>query len=94
MATFEEWLDAYEIFYRTLPTRPELPCPNCGHQTLSMVFTGPPGAGYGYVSFWCDTCLEGIHLSRAPIPAGVTARSIDAPAADRRSGIPNYRLVT
>ncbi|SCG40975.1 hypothetical protein [Micromonospora humi] len=94
MATFESWLGAYEAVYRTLPATSDLQCPNCGHRTLRVVFTGPTGADYGYVSFWCDTCLEGIHLSRAPVPAGVIARSIDAPAEERNRGIPNYRLVT
>ncbi|MGC4892916.1 hypothetical protein [Micromonospora sp. DT31] len=94
MASFDDWLDAYEVVYRALPTESDHQCPNCGHRTLRMVFTGPPGAGYGYVSFWCDTCLEGIHVSRAPVPAGVRALSTAAPVEERTSGIPNYRLVT
>ncbi|MFF5316533.1 hypothetical protein [Micromonospora chalcea] len=68
--------------------------PELRHRTLRMVFTTPPSAGYGYASFWCDTCLEGIHVSRAPVPAGVTALSTAAPIEDRTRGIPNYRLVT
>lgn len=94
MASFDEWLDAYDVVYRALPASSDLPCPNCGHRTLRLVFTGPPGAAHGYVSFWCDTCLEGIHLSRAAIPHGVAARSLEAPAEKRRRGIPNYRLVS
>ncbi|SCF06868.1 hypothetical protein GA0070607_5138 [Micromonospora coriariae] len=94
MATFDEWLDAYDVVYRTLPVTSDLRCPNCGHRTLRLVFTGPRGSGYGYASFWCDTCLEGIHLSRVPIPDGVAARPLDAPAEDRNRGIPDYRIVT
>lgn len=94
MASFDEWLDAYDIVYRTLPTFSDLRCPNCGHPTLRLVFTAPPGSEHGYASFWCDTCLEGIHLSRAPIPDGVGALPLDVPAEERNRGIPNYRLVT
>ncbi|WBC15867.1 hypothetical protein O7600_03225 [Micromonospora sp. WMMA1998] len=94
MAAFDDWLDAYNVFYRALPATFDPPCRNCDHRTLRMVFTGPPAAGYGYVSFWCDTCLEGIHVSRAPVPAGVAARPIDAPDEERGRDIPNYRLVT
>ncbi|MEU2666818.1 hypothetical protein [Micromonospora sp. NPDC007220] len=94
MATFEQWLDAYEIVYRALPAASDQPCPNCRRQALRLVFTGPPGSGYGYASFWCDACLEGIHLSRVPVPEGVVARSLaDAPET-RRPTIPNYRVVS
>lgn len=94
MATFDEWLDAYDIVYRTLPTTSDLRCPNCGHRTLHLVLTGPPGSGFGYASFWCNTCLEGIHLSRAPVPDGVRVLPLDLPAEERNRSIPNYRLVT
>ncbi|WP_433688997.1 hypothetical protein ACQP0I_13850 [Micromonospora carbonacea] len=94
MATFDEWLDAYDIVYRTLPATSDLQCPNCAHRTLRLAFTGPPGAGYGYASFWCDTCLEGIHLSRVVIPERTPARSLEAPAEERGWDIPNYRLIT
>lgn len=94
MATFDEWLTAYDVVYRALPAMSDLSCPNCGHRSLRIVFTAPPAAGQGYVSFWCDTCLEGIFVSRAPIPVGVTARSPDEPPEDRNRGIPDYRLVT
>ncbi|MEU7619237.1 hypothetical protein AB0B27_24510 [Micromonospora rifamycinica] len=94
MATFDEWLDAYDVAYHALPVRPGQQCPNCGHRTLRLVFTAPPGSGYGYASFWCDTCLEGIHLSRAPVPDGAEVQPLGLPAEERNRNIPNYRLVT
>ncbi|MGC4862321.1 hypothetical protein [Micromonospora sp. DT41] len=96
MATFNEWLTAYDIVYRELPATSSLACPNCGHRTLRIIFTAPPAAEHGYVSFWCDTCLEGIYVSRALIPDGVTvtARSTGEPTEERNRGIPEYRLVT
>lgn len=94
MATFDEWLDAYDVVYRTLPAISDAPCPNCSHRTLRLIFTGPRGGAFGYASFWCDTCLKGIHISRAPIPDGVSARPIDAPPEERRRGIPDYEQIT
>ncbi|PWU43339.1 hypothetical protein DLJ46_31905 [Micromonospora globispora] len=93
MATFDEWLDAYDIVYQALPGTADASCPNCGHKTLRLVFVGPPGRDVGYAAFWCDTCLEGIHISRAPIPAGVVARSLASPPEERLRGIPSYRVV-
>ncbi|MFD0785409.1 hypothetical protein ACFQZ8_15990 [Micromonospora azadirachtae] len=94
MATFDEWLDAYDIVYRTLPAASNLACPNCGHRTLRVVFTAQSGAGHGYASFWCDTCLEGIYLSRTPVPVGADVRSTDDPIVERNRDIPDYRLAT
>ena len=42
VASFDEWLDAYEVVYRMLPVESDHQCPNCGHRTLRMVFTTPP----------------------------------------------------
>ncbi|WP_433393664.1 hypothetical protein [Micromonospora sp. KLBMP9576] len=94
MATFDKWLEAFDAVYQTLPEAPGLACPNCGHRTLRLVFTARPSADHGYASFWCDTCLEGIYVSRTFIPAGVAVRAANDPAAGRNHGIPDYRLVT
>ncbi|RZT79035.1 hypothetical protein EV382_2231 [Micromonospora violae] len=67
---------------------------NCGWRTLRIVFTAQPAANAGYVAFWCDTCMEGIHVCRAPVPDGVTVRPMDKPAEERNPRVPDYRLVT
>ncbi|RAO47822.1 hypothetical protein GAR06_01817 [Micromonospora saelicesensis] len=94
MATFDEWLTAYDAVFRALPAASDLACPNCGQRNLRIVFTARPAANAGYVSFWCDTCMEGIHVCRAPIPDGVTARPADKPTEERNPRVPDYRLVT
>ncbi|WP_434740257.1 hypothetical protein [Micromonospora sp. SH-82] len=92
MASFDDWVEAYEKVYRSLPASSEPPCPNCGNPTLRLVFTAPPGERFGFASFWCDTCLEGIHISRTLLPPGATTRSLAVPAEDREPVIPDYRL--
>ncbi|GGM06656.1 MULTISPECIES: hypothetical protein [Micromonospora] len=92
MASFDDWLEAYDHVYRTSPGSSDLPCPNCGRSTLRLVFTGPPDMDVGYASFWCDTCLEGIHISRAVIPAGAIVRSLATAAAERVPAVPDYHL--
>ncbi|MCP2323905.1 transcription elongation factor Elf1 [Hamadaea flava] len=93
MATWEQWQDAYEAAYEAVPADPPTSCPNCGHETLRLVFTGDVGKGVGYGAFWCDTCLQGISISRAPLPEGAVVRDIHADPADREPKIPNYTLV-
>jgi hypothetical protein len=93
MATHDQWLDAYETCYGQLPGVLQVPCPHCGNPTLRLVFTGHPETMVGYASFWCDTCLNGIGISRAPIPEGAVMQDIRDAPEDRTPKVPNYRLV-
>lgn len=92
-ASEEEWYAAYEVVYGALPDDPHVPCPNCGHDALRVAFTGPPGERVGYVSFWCDNCLYGVHYSRATVPDGVDILPIGLPPEERRRHVPNYTFV-
>lgn len=93
MADFEAWLDAYDAVYKSLAKIGSYSCPNCASKTLRLVFTGPPNLDVGYASFWCDSCLEGIHISRALIPDGAVVRSTEVPQEERSPHVPEYRIV-
>lgn len=90
---WRDWLSAYEVAYEGLPEKMSIPCPNCGSDTLNLAFTGLPRDRVGYGSFWCSTCMFGIHLSRCPVPDGVPMDSIYTPPEERMTHIPNYKLV-
>lgn len=93
MATYDQWLAAYSAAYDSIPRDSALSCPNCANQTLRLVFTGDPDRMIGYAHFWCDTCLEGIGVSRAPIPEGAIMQNIHDPRQVRVPKIPDFRLV-
>lgn len=93
MATRDQWLTAYSEAYDAVPRDAGLACPHCGRRTLRLVFTGDLDRGVGYASFWCDTCLQGIGISRAPIPGGAVVQDIRVPAGEREPRIPNFTLV-
>jgi len=93
MASFDEWLVAFDQVYRSLPDIEEVACPNCAHPTLRLVFTARPGADVGYAAFWCDNCLQGIHLSRTVVPEGVEVRDASVPIGERLPAIPDYNAV-
>ena len=93
MAGFDEWLAAFDEVYRTLPADEKTACPNCGHRTLRLVFTAKPDADVGYAAFWCDTCLQGVHISRSAIPVGAVVRDSSLPIEDRQPSIPDYVAV-
>ena len=93
MASFEQWTEAWNDVYEALPADSETACPNCGHRTLRLVFSAKPDSAVGYADFWCDTCFEGIHVSRAVIPDGVIVRDSSVPTEERSPRIPDHRLV-
>ena len=93
MATFDDWADAYNEVYDAIPADADVACPNCGHHTLRLVFTGDLERYVGYGMFWCDTCLLGISLCRVFIPDGAVVRDIHLDREDRMPAIPNFRLV-
>ena len=94
MASFEQWLETFDEVYRAMPDAPDLACPNCGQRALRLVFTARPGADVGYAAFWCEHCGEGIHISRAAVPAGAVVRDGGVPIEDREPKIPDYRVVS
>lgn len=93
MATLEEWLARYEAAYAAIPQAVRAACPNCDHGTLRLVFTGDIAAAVGWAAFWCDNCLQGIALSRVPIPDGAVARDINQAPERRRPQIPDFEIV-
>jgi hypothetical protein len=92
-ASEEEWYAAYEAVYRALPEDPHVPCPNCGHDALRLVYTGIVSQRIGYVSFWCDNCRYGLHLSHATVPDGVDMLPLGLPPEEHERHVPNYTLV-
>jgi hypothetical protein len=93
MATWEDWSETYEAAYQVIPGNLHIACPNCGRDALRLVFTGHASTAVGYASFWCDNCLQGIVISRVPIPEGAVVRSIEQTPQDRRPQIPNFTIV-
>jgi hypothetical protein len=93
MKTYDDWLKVYSEVYDAIPRDPELACPNCGHHTLRLVFTGNPERGVGHGAFWCDTCLQGINTCRSPIPEGAIVHDDNLPLDERWPKIPNFHLV-
>jgi hypothetical protein len=93
MASFEDWLDAFDAVYEAIPDDAGRSCPNCGHDRLNLVFTGDPERMIGYAHFWCDNCREGVGISRVEIPPDAAMRDIHDAPEQRSPRIPNYRLV-
>lgn len=93
-ASWQGWMAAFQQHYDRLPdTAPDVRCPNCGARKLSLAFQGLFPDRVGYASFWCETCLTGIHLSRCLVPEDVPMDSVHTPVDQRTTRVPNYTLI-
>ena len=43
-------------------------CPNCNQSAMDYQYIGDKETNIGYMLFWCNKCLNGIHVSRVVIP--------------------------
>jgi hypothetical protein len=86
-ASYEEWLDKYEEAYLSPDVVPQQRCPNCGAQTLRLVFVvRDEGSADGRPAYWCDTCMYGLLLSRITVPHG-------GAKVPESYEVPNYNIV-
>jgi hypothetical protein len=70
-ASYGDWMDAYQCSYADPRSIVARRCPSCGERQLKMIFIVKiEGAETGTVAFWCNSCLQGLMPTRAPIPRG------------------------
>jgi hypothetical protein len=84
------WMDATDSLLRGSGVR--IVCPHCGSSEVAYRFVGGGPARLGYGAVWCNTCLNGVWLSRLAIPEAVPMVSIEADPTS--IDIPQFRQVT
>jgi hypothetical protein len=68
-ASWNDWVDAYELAYEQPERIATLRCPRCRRTSLNMAFwKGPGDSNRGHAAFWCGACLVGIAGLRLTIP--------------------------
>jgi hypothetical protein len=86
-ASWDQWVDAYEVAYFAPGDIRDQACPNCGKHCLNLVFVVHGKDGRGHAAFWCGNCLNGLVMSTVAPPEGAT-RDDETPVE-----IPNYAVV-
>jgi hypothetical protein len=92
-ASYDDWRRVYGDVYDALPDRPEIACPNCGHNALRLEFVARDSDRIGYGMFWCGFCLFGIRISRVLVPAGVTFHPLGISWEELSKVVPEYTIV-
>ena len=90
---WQVWAAAYDEVQNALPAVADVACPHCGSRTLRTAFMADQNSARGVGFFWCDTCLFGIGLSGAAIPAGARPLPFGLVEDELQEYIPNYTLV-
>lgn len=89
---FDKWLKVSILMTDKLPDIKPVQCPTCGQNDVRVLYTGDVDTRIGCLDVWCNSCLEGIHISRAKVP--ITADNVAFRTDWREPLVPNYKQVT
>jgi hypothetical protein len=92
MGNFTGWLKlSVEISNNPLPLS-ALYCPECLNSTVDFQYVGDSEMRIGYLDVWCNSCSNGIHISRVRMPESAKLLEFnDASLIDR---IPSFNQIT
>jgi hypothetical protein len=87
VASYEQWVEAFQRACKAPDRLEELRCPNCGARALRLLFVvAEEDDGDGRAVFWCDDCRYGLMPNRSVVPPG-GRRVTDDPE------VPDYKIV-
>lgn len=87
---YQDWL---KIIPKFNGSQEALSCPNCKAIAISYQFVGDSESMIGHLYLWCNSCLNGIHVSRIKIPSGVEILPFDVSEETLIKKIPKYKLI-
>jgi hypothetical protein len=66
-------------------------CPECQSQAIDFQYVGDIASRVGFLAVWCNSCLNGIHLSRVRVPESAVLMAFDDASVKER--IPAFKQV-
>jgi len=66
-------------------------CPSCGAQAIDYRVIGDVGKNIGWAMIWCESCKEGIHVSRMQLPRDATIHSFEE-VEENNEILPQYKI--
>jgi hypothetical protein len=85
---WEAWFAAFSRVHAAWPDQVDVPCPNGDGGRVRVAYIGDPARRIGMAFAWCDTCRQGIYLSRVGIPEGAPMLAFGVSEADQAAVIP------
>jgi len=68
-------------------------CPACKTSTIRFQYVGDLSTRIGYLDIWCDSCLNGVHVSRAKVPENIEMLPFDTPSNVLKQKIPEIKYI-
>ena len=68
-------------------------CPICMGEWIEFQYVGNVSTRLGYLDVWCDSCHNGVHVSRAIAPNTVEMLPFDTPRDVLRERIPKINYI-
>jgi len=85
---YDRWYGIFSEAYEDPSSVSSLHCPNCGAQSLHLVFRGDHSDDVRAIAiFWCGSCMYGLAPNTTPVPAGTEVTVSDTVIA------PDFRIV-
>lgn len=89
---FNDWLKLLIKFSKNNYSTKDFICPECGKKSVESIYVGNPSTYIGYLPIWCNSCNNGIQISRVEIPQGVKMIEFDDLESIEKA-IPNFKQV-
>jgi len=91
MSNFSAWLKLSADISGHAQSNSLFPCPECQKETIDFQYVGDFETRIGYLDIWCNSCTNGIHISRARAPEYADLITFEDEKVKRR--IPAFKQV-
>ncbi|MCD1259456.1 hypothetical protein B5M42_011485 [Paenibacillus athensensis] len=91
MGDFPAWLKLTVDLSGNPDPNPIRYCPECESDKIDFQYVGDPSSRIGFLSIWCENCLNGIHISRVKAPK--SAELLAFGDANVKERIPHFKQV-
>jgi hypothetical protein len=85
-----DWLKQFGRISKDPDSAVSATCLSCGEGPLRIQFVADAETRVGYAAMWCEACMQGIHVSRARVPAQVSFLTFEQ-AAD--GALPDFLAI-
>jgi len=89
---FKGWMEIFKKLPDNHYLSTEFNCPECGDKAIDYLYVVDEITGIGYLPIWCNTCKQGIQLSRVGAPKGAKKINI-SDTSSIKENIPNFKQV-
>lgn len=89
---FKDWIKVNTEIIESHPNISTIKCPNCQETKVNYQYVGDTRSRVGFLDIWCNSCLQGVHISRTKVPERLSMISFEEVDEYKRR-VPKYTAV-